>query len=144
MQGLKRRLVYVGLFETIAIASATLLTMAFTGAGPAHAGAISAATSVIAVVWNFAYNTAFEAWEARQTVRGRSTRRRIAHTLGFEGGLALIMVPLIAWWLGISLLEAFVLDVGLLAFFLFYTYGFSLAFDRVFGLPASAAPDCAA
>ena len=43
-----------------------------------------------------------------------------------------------AWWLGISLVEAFVLDLGFLAFFLVYTFAFNLGFDRVFGLPASA------
>jgi len=49
-----------------------------------------------------------------------------------------ILVPLFAWWLGISLWEAFVLDLGLVLFFMFYTFLFSLAFDRIFGLPASA------
>jgi uncharacterized membrane protein len=50
----------------------------------------------------------------------------------------LVLVPLFAWWLDISLWEALVLDIGLLLFFMVYTYIFSLAFDRVFGLPASA------
>jgi len=31
-----------------------------------------------------------------------------------------------------------VLDLGLLLFFMVYTYAYNLAFDRVFGLPASA------
>jgi uncharacterized membrane protein len=33
-----------------------------------------------------------------------------------------------------------VLDLGLIVFFLVYTYVFNLGFDRVFGLPASASP----
>ena len=33
----------------------------------------------------------------------------------------------------------FVADLGLMAFFFFYTMAFTWAFDRVFGLPASAA-----
>ncbi|WP_217628006.1 MULTISPECIES: chlorhexidine efflux transporter [Nitrosospira] len=32
------------------------------------------------------------------------------------------------------------LDLGLLAFFLVYTFVFNFMFDRWFGLPASAAP----
>ncbi len=65
--------------------------------------------------------------------------RRVAHAIGFEGGLALIMVPFMAWWMGITLWQALVLDVGLLLFFLVYTFVFAWVFDRLFGLPAAAA-----
>jgi uncharacterized membrane protein len=64
--------------------------------------------------------------------------RRAAHAAGFEGGLVVMLVPLFAWWLEISLWQAFVLDLGLVLFFMVYTFLFSLAFDRIFGLPASA------
>jgi uncharacterized membrane protein len=139
MQGPLRRIVYVTLYEAIAI----LLT----GAGMAmlyevsmvHAGGLAVASSSLAVLWNLVFNVLFERWEARQPVRGRSLRRRVLHAVGFEGGLALMLVPLVAWWLGIGLVEALVLDLGLLVFFLVYTFGFNLAFDRIFGLPASAA-----
>ena len=50
----------------------------------------------------------------------------------------MVLVPLMAWWLGIGLLEALVLDIGLIVFFLCYTFAFNWGFDRVFGLPASA------
>ena len=52
----------------------------------------------------------------------------------------MLLVPLFAWWLNISLWDALLLDIGLLMFFMVYTYFFSLTFDRVFGLPASAMP----
>ena len=65
-------------------------------------------------------------------------RRRVAHALGFEGGLALMLVPLMAWWFGIGLWQALVLEAGLLLFFLAYTYVFNWSFDSVFGLPAAA------
>jgi uncharacterized membrane protein len=51
-----------------------------------------------------------------------------------------MLVPLFAWWLQISLWQALVLDVALIAYFLVYTFVFNLAFDRIFGLPASAQP----
>ena len=50
-----------------------------------------------------------------------------------------LLVPLIAWWLDVTLWQALLADLGLMAFFFFYTMGFTWAFDRVFGLPASAA-----
>ena len=114
------------------------------GAGAGKSTALAAATSVIAVIWNLLFNTLFEAWESRQARRGRSLARRIAHALGFEGGLAAILVPLFAWWLDVSLWEALLFDAALLVFFLVYTFVFNWCFDRSFGLPASAAAPRAA
>ncbi len=130
---------FVTLYELIAIAVTTVGFMLFTDSGAAHAGVISAASSVLAVVWNVAFNALFERWESRQSVRGRSLARRVAHALGFEGGLALMLVPLLAWWFDVGLWQALVMDLGLLLFFLVYTFVFNWGFDRVFGLPAAAA-----
>lgn len=140
MQGFKRKIVYVSLFELIAIAATTLGFSLFSGQSAEHASLLAVASSVIAVGWNLAYNTAFEKWESRQTVRGRNLRRRLAHALGFEAGLTVMLVPLFAWWLKVSLWQALILDIGLIAFFLVYAFLFNLAFDRAFGLPASAQP----
>lgn len=139
MQGLQRKVVYVALYEGIAILCASLGLAAMSGAGAGTSTALAAASSAIAVMWNLAFNSLFEAWEARQAVRGRSLQRRIAHAIGFEGGLAAVLVPVFAWWLDIGLWEALVFDAALLLFFLVYTFAFNWAFDRVFGLPASAA-----
>ena len=144
MQGITRKIVYVTLYEALAILFATVGIAALSGQGLAHSGALSVMASAIAIVWNLIYNTAFEHWEARQPVAGRSVGRRVAHAVGFEGGLVLALVPTIAWWLDMGLLEAFVLDLGLIVFFLVYTFVFNWCFDRVFGLPASALrPDAA-
>jgi len=138
LHGLRRRVVYVTVYEIIAIAVATWGLASVTGQGAAHSVVISAASSAIAVAWNLVFNTLFERWEARQSVRGRSVARRVAHAIGFEGGLVLFLVPLFAWWFDIGLWQALVMDLGLLVFFLVYTFVFNWCFDRVFGLPASA------
>lgn len=137
MQGLKRRIVYITAYEGIAILTTTAAMVAL-GFGAAHAGAASVMASAVAIVWNLVWNVLFETWEARQPSGGRGFGRRVAHAVGFEGGLLLVLVPLMAWWLGIGLVEAFVLDLGFLAFFLVYTFAFNLGFDTLFGLPASA------
>jgi uncharacterized membrane protein len=139
MQGLKRKIVYVTLFEGLAIVCATFGLATLSGNNFGHSGVLAAATSVVAVAWNFLFNLVFEAWEARQSVRGRGLARRIAYTVGFEAGLIALLVPLIAWWFDISLMQALVLDLGLVVFFLCYTFTFSWAFDRIFGLPDAAA-----
>lgn len=138
MQGLKRKIVYVSLFELFAVGLTTTTLMLLAGSSGAHASVAAVASSTVAVVWNFIFNSMFEAWEARQTTKGRSVARRIAHAIGFEGGLVAFLVPLFAWWLEISLWEAFIVDLWIVVFFLVYTFLFSLVFDRIFGLPASA------
>lgn len=143
MQGWKRRVVYVTAYEAIAIVVTALGVAALYDVGTAHAGGLSVLSSAIAMAWNLVYNVAFEAVEARHAASGRSFAVRVAHAIGFEGGLALILVPVVAWWMQIGLLDALLLDLGLLAFFLVYTFAFNLAFDRMFGLPASAAGETA-
>ena len=138
LQGIKRRVIYVSLYELIAIAAATAGLALLSGQGAGHSSVVAAAASVIAVVWNLVFNWAFERWESRQPVRGRSVARRVAHAIGFEGGLVFTLVPLFAWWFGITLWHAFVMDLGLIVFFLCYTFVFNWVFDHLFGLPASA------
>ena len=144
LQGIRRRVLYVTLYELIAIGAATLGLALLSGQGMAHSGVLAVAASVIAVLWNLAFNWMFERWESRQAQRGRTVARRIAHAIGFEGGLVLALVPLMAWWFGISLWQALVMDFGLIVFFLCYTFVFNWVFDQVFGLPASAQPAPAA
>ncbi|MDB5732295.1 MAG: hypothetical protein JWQ03_2190 [Variovorax sp.] len=138
MQGLKRRAVYITLYEGLAIVSASAGLALMSGQNLGHSGVMATAASAIAVVWNFVFNALFERWESRQAVRGRGLRRRVAHAIGFEGGLVAFLVPMFAWWLGVSLWQALVMDLGLAGFFLVYTFVFNWGFDRVFGLPASA------
>ncbi len=138
LQGARRKILYVGLYELIAIVFASLGLAAGADSSLERASVIAVASSVIAVLWNLVYNTLFERWESRQIVRGRSFARRAAHAVGFELGFLFMLVPLFAWWFGISLWHALVLDIGLALFFLTYTFAFNWAFDHVFGLPASA------
>lgn len=134
----RRKLVYAVSFEALGtlVASAYLLIVSEASAGSSLA--LSILTATIALCWSYVFNTGFEAWEALQSVKGRSLRRRTAHALLFEGGLVLICIPVMAWWLGVTLWQALVYEAGLIVLFIVYTYLFTWGFDRVFGLPASA------
>ena len=96
LRGRRRRVIYVALYELIAIAAATAGLALVAGQSAGHSGVVAVAASAIAIVWNIVFNRAFERWEAHQSVKGRSVRRRIAHAIGFEGGLVFILVPLFA------------------------------------------------
>jgi uncharacterized membrane protein len=92
------------------------------------------------MLWNLCWNSLFEYWEARRADRTRTLFRRALHAIGFEAGLLGMLVPLFAWSLQIALLDALALNVGLVVFFLVYTFTFNLLFDKIFGLPLSAQP----
>ena len=134
----RRKIVYAVSFETLGTLVATIALMLMSEADAGSSLVLSILTATIALSWSFVFNTVFEAWEARQPVKGRSLRRRTAHALMFEGGLVLICIPVMAWWLQVGYLEALVYEAGLIALFIAYTYAFTWGFDRIFGLPASA------
>jgi uncharacterized membrane protein len=133
-----RRVLQAVLYEAIAIAAVgPVLSVAFDKPQASTFG-LAVVLSTIALAWNYAFNWMFERWESRQAARGRSFRRRLAHGAGFEGGLVVILVPVMSLWLDISPAAAFAANLGLLLFFFFYAIAFTWAFDLVFGLPASA------
>ena len=138
MQGPSRKILQAILYESIAVAVLSPSISLIYDEGLAHAGALSLMLSVCALLWNVLFNYVFECWEARQPQRARTLGRRLLHSLGFEGGLVLLLVPLVAWWLEISWWAALVTDLGLFVFFFFYALVFQWVFDRVFDVPNSA------
>ena len=138
MQGPSRKILQAILYESIAVTVLSPSIALIYDEGLAHAGALSVMLSVSALLWNVLFNYVFEYWEARQAQRTRTLGRRLLHSLGFEGGLVLLLVPLVAWWLEISWWAALITDLGLFVFFFFYALVFQWVFDRVFDVPESA------
>ena len=133
-----RRVLQALLYEAIAIAVVgPVLSLAF-DKSPTSTFGLAVVLSTMALTWNYVFNWIFERWESRQSVRGRSFARRLVHGAGFEGGLVIILLPVMSLWLDISFITAFLANLGLLAFFFLYAIAFTWCFDRVFGLPASA------
>ncbi|MGP0835451.1 MULTISPECIES: PACE efflux transporter [unclassified Serratia (in: enterobacteria)] len=140
MQGVKRKLVYVTAYEIIGMAISALGLALLSGHAPSSTGPLAVVITTIAVSWNFIYNYLFEWWESRQASRTRTLKRRILHAVGFQLTLVVYLIPLIAWWMGITLWQALLLDMALIVIIPCYTFLFNWAFDKLFGLPASALP----
>ena len=138
MQIRTRKLVQAVLYEAFAVALVVPLIMFLFDQSIETSGLLGVAISLIAVSWNYLFNTLFEYWEARQDQKGRPIHRRIFHAIGFEGGLTVFTVPLVAYWLDISLKAALVANTGLLIIFFLYAIVFHWCFDKIFGLPKSA------
>ena len=138
MQGAARRILQAILYEAGGVLFVAPSLALVYGQGMAYSTLLSLVISAVALAWNMLFNGLFEWWERRQANRHRNWRRRLLHSLGFEGGLTLILTPVIGAWLGISLWLALVTNLGLFVFFFFYSLGFQWVFDRLFDVPLSA------
>ena len=99
-------------------------------------GVVGIVSATLATLWNLGYNVLFDL--ALQRLTGTTLKSRIVrvlHALVFEAGLLMVLLPFIAWYLGITLWDAFVLDIALAAFYLVYSYVFNLIYDTLFPLP---------
>lgn len=126
----KERVLHATLFEVIAVAVCAPLLAWAMGKSLAHMGALTLMFSAIAMLWNMIFNVMFDAAQRRMGFE-RGLWARISHALLFEAGLILVLVPLAAWWLSISLVAAFFLDIGLILFFLPYTLGYNWVYDSL-------------
>lgn len=131
------RIRHTVLFEIIALVLVIPLGTVLFGLSAADVGAVGAGSAVIAMVWNYLYNLGFDHALRRLTGSvSKSWPVRVLHAVLFEGGLLIILVPPIAWYLGIGLLEALKLDLALAFFYVVYAFLFNLAYDLVFPAPA--------
>jgi uncharacterized membrane protein len=130
------------LFEIIGLCLAAPLGAWALGHSLTEIGGLALIASVVATIWNYVYNLAFDRALLRLT---GSTRKRpairVLHALLFETALVLALLPVAAWWLETTLWRAFVADAGLSAFYLVYAFVFTWCYDRAFPpppLPAAA------
>lgn len=136
MQGMKRRVIYVFFYEVLSFLICAMILAVLSGSTISHTGPLSLLIAVIAVSVNFFYNYAFEWWEKRQHSKTRTIFRRVVHAIGFQVVLVTILIPLIAWWMQISLVKAFLLDFSLMIIIPCYTFVYNYFFDHLFGLPS--------
>jgi uncharacterized membrane protein len=102
-------------------------------------GVITVVASIVATVWNYLYNWGFD--HALKRLTGtvqKSLPVRVGHAVLFELGLVALLTPFVAWYLGIGLIEALLLDVSLAVFYMVYAFVFNFAYDRVFPIPGEA------
>ncbi|MCG7392755.1 PACE efflux transporter [Microvirga sp. ACRRW] len=123
-------------FEIIGLTIVTPLGAWVFGMPMHEIGVIGLISATIATLWNYIYNLGFD--RVMQRVRGSTQKTapiRMAHAVLFEGGLLIVLLPPIAWYLGISLWQAFLMDVSFALFYMGYAFVFNWAYDRLFPLP---------
>ncbi|RKK03586.1 PACE efflux transporter [Pseudoroseomonas wenyumeiae] len=136
MRTTRDRIRHAILFEVIGLALIIPLGSHLFGLPAEKMGVIGFGSALAATAWNYVYNLGFD--HAMQRLAGHTRKSlglRVAHALLFEAGLLMVLLPPIAWYLGIGLYEAFVMDLAIAAFYVVYAFVFNLAYDRVFPIP---------
>ena len=91
-------------------------------------GGLTIILATTAMLWNIIYNIGFDRfWPAQRVVR--TAKVRALHALGFECGFIVTGVAIVSAVLGVTLLQAFTLELGFFLFFLPYTMLFNWAYD---------------
>ena len=99
------------------------------GKSLATAGALAVTLSVIAMLWNMVYNALVDRWVQTERINWKASTRFV-HGLGFEAGLVVWCLPVAAWMLEISLLQAFMVELGFFVIILPYTVLYNWVFDK--------------
>ncbi|GJE57593.1 MULTISPECIES: PACE efflux transporter [Methylobacterium] len=136
MRSTRDRIRHAILFEIVGLALIVPLGTVLFGLHASDMGVIGVGSALVATAWNYAYNLGFD--RAMQRLVGHTRKSlvlRVGHAVLFEAGLLVILLPPIAWYLGIGLVQAFIMDIAIAAFYVAYAFLFNLAYDRAFPLP---------
>lgn len=128
------RLRYTGLFElTLLVILAPIGALVF-NRHLLDIGLLSVILSLKAMVFNLIYNWIFDLLDVRagKIPTQRSFSGRIAHAAGFEAGLVITSLPIVMWWLGLTLIQAFLIDVVVTSFVVVYTLVFTWGYDSLY------------
>ncbi|TQS73589.1 PACE efflux transporter [Rhodobacteraceae bacterium] len=96
-------------------------------------GVLALLGATTATIWNYVFNLGFD--HALMRWRGRVEKNlwlRIVHATLFEATLLTLLLPIVAWWLEITLLQALFIDLSFAAFYVVYAFVFTWGYERVF------------
>ncbi|WP_323752378.1 PACE efflux transporter [Marinobacter sp.] len=120
-------------FEAIGLLLSTPMAAFAFGFDLGQTSVLAVIGATIATAWNYIYNLAFDHSLKRITGTTRKALKiRFLHAIGFEFGLMLVFLPIIAWWMEIGLLEALIVDIAFVVFYLIYAFVFTWCYDTLF------------
>ena len=133
------RLRYSLLFELLLIAILAPLGAFVFERHILDVGLLSIVLCLKAVLVNLIYNWSFDMWDVRagRIPTERSLVGRIAHAVGFECVLVLTSLPIVIWWLGLTILQALIMDLAVTGIIVAYTMVFGWCYDRFFPVQQS-------
>jgi uncharacterized membrane protein len=126
----KRRIIHALSYEIILLVIIAIALSFIFDMPMEVTGVLGIVMAVTSVVWNMIFNSIFEKYEAKYQLK-RTVFVRILHAIGFEGGLMLVTIPMIAYALNMGIWEAILLDFSLTMCILVYTFIFQWCYDHI-------------
>lgn len=130
----KQRLKFSCLFELTLIAIMAPMGAFVLEKEILDVGVLAIGLSLKAMLFNLLYNWMFDRYDVRagRIPTQRNVPRRILHAVGFEVGLVITSLPIVVWWLGLSILQALIMDLVVSSFVVVYTFVFTWSYDRLY------------
>lgn len=130
VRSIKERILHACIFEFFAILFTMLIGILLLNKPINSMGVVSVLISITALLLNIIFNWIFD--KLFPFVNGnRPVHIRILHAVGFEATLVIFTIPLIAYILKMTFIDAFMFELGLLIFFFFYTYIYNWSYDQI-------------
>jgi len=124
----KERIFHSLLFEVIALILLIPLGSLISNIDMKSMTGLAIGLSLTAMFWNYVYNLIFDKYFGGNRIV-RSLIMRIGHAIGFEFGLLIVTLPAIMWVLNIGFINALILDMGMLIFFIVFAMMFNWCYD---------------
>lgn len=126
----KRRIIHALSYEVILLVIIAIALSIIFDMPMEVTGGLGIAMAITSVIWNMVFNHYFEKLEAKRQWL-RTLKVRLLHAIGFEGGLMLATIPMVAYAMNMSITEAILLDLALTLCILVYTFIFQWVYDHV-------------
>lgn len=117
-------------YEIIGIVTSAPIIAFISGKPLADSGILAIVVSIIAMLWNYAFNWVFDKLHNKYQFK-KNLFVRILHGTAFEVGLILLTVPAISLLFSMGLVDAFLLELGMLIYFFPYTIIFNWVYDKL-------------
>ena len=117
-------------YEVVGILTSTPIVALISGKPVGESSLLATIVAIIAMAWNYLFNLMFDKLQARRGFT-RTFWVRLLHGACFEVGLIALTVPVISLIFSMSLVDAFLLEAGMLVYFFPYTIVFNWAYDKI-------------
>ncbi len=117
-------------YEVIGVITSAPIISFISGKPMAESGLLAIIVSIIAMLWNYVFNLVFDNAQNKYNFR-KTPFVRVLHGTLFEVGLIVLTAPTIAILFSMGLIDAFLLEVGMLIYFFPYTIVYNWIYDKL-------------
>ena len=126
----RERIIHSILFEVFALCTLLPFGALLGGIDMTSMVNLALGLALTSMCWNFIYNLLFDKYFGHNKI-DRSLVLRISHAILFELGLLGVTLPAIMWALDMSFINALIMDIGLIIFFLIFAVIFNWCYDHI-------------